>query len=203
MQSNEIFTDIVILGSNNASDSDEDWRCGNQWIPIGQDKFSEKMSIYRFEDLNDPLLMEHLERSSYSLGIQGGTGILKDHHFEPFGEGMISFHPGDLPYYRGCSAPEHQLLDGVPVTSTCHFIAEGIDVGDIIEKRILELDMSSFFSFRSTVYPRTAEFVVDVIKRWLDGGELARVPQKESDAAYHKYIGNDKILELISGWQPS
>ncbi len=200
LQDSKIFPDIILVGSNNELDSDEDWRCGNKWKPIGQDEFSKEISIYKFDSLKDPLLISHLEKSKYSLGIQGGTGILKNSHFEHFAEGMISFHPGDLPFYRGCSAPEYQMSDGKPVISTCHFIAEGIDVGDIIEKRVLELDMSSFFSFRSTIYPRTAEFVVDIISRWLSGEELERTPQNEEEATYYKYIGNDKILEMMHSW---
>jgi methionyl-tRNA formyltransferase len=93
---------------------------------------------------------------------------------------MVSFHPRDLPFYRGFSVPEYQLSDGRPVTSTCHCIAKGIDVGDIIDKRVLELDMSSFVSFSSTIYLRSAEFVVDIISRWRNGEGLERAPQNEA-----------------------
>jgi methionyl-tRNA formyltransferase len=201
LQENEIFPDIILLGSNSSVDAVEDWRCGNLWKPIRQDDFSSNYSIYRFDSLQDPLLISHLEKSMYALGIQGGTGILKNIHFEHFVEGMVSFHPGDLPFYRGCSAPEYQLSHGRSVTSTCHFIAEGIDVGDIIDKRVLKLDRSSFFTFRSTIYPRTAEFVVDIVSRWLNNEELARTPQNDAEATYYKYIGDDEILKLINGWR--
>lgn len=200
LQRREIFPDIILLGLNSAVDSDEDYRCGNNWNPIGQEEFSENISIYKFDSLQDPLLISHLEKSEYAIGIQGGTGILKNIHFEHFAEGMISFHPGDLPFYRGCSAPEYQFAHGRSVISTCHFIAEGIDVGDIIDKRVLELDMSSFFTFRSTIYPRTAEFVVDIISRWLKGEVLKRIPQNEAEATYYKYIGDDEILKMMNSW---
>lgn len=60
--------------------------------------------------------------------------------------------------------------------------------------------MSSFFTFRSTIYPRTGEFVVDVVSRWFNGEELARMPQDDKEATYYKYIGDDKILNFINDW---
>lgn len=93
LQEGGIFPDIISLGANSPIDAVEDWRCGNRWKPIGQDDFSSNYSIYRFDSLQDPLLISHLEKSTYALGIPGGTGILKNIHFEHFTEGTISFYP--------------------------------------------------------------------------------------------------------------
>ena len=115
-------------------------------------------------------------------------------------QGIINFHPGDLPFYRGCSAPEYQYCDNKPIISTCHFISEGIDDGDIIEKIKLDVDFTSYHSFRATIYPQTAKFVVNIISRWLDGEKLKRIKQDESLASYKKYIGEKRIDELIKNW---
>ena len=200
LQDKGIFVDIILLGRLGEIEEYEESRCGNMWKPIRLENVSSKFTIYRFDSLNDPLFLEHLTGAAYALGIQGGTGILKAKHFASFSQGMISFHPGDLSYFRGCSAPEYQYLASLPVVSTCHFIAEGIDMGDIIEKRSLDLNMESYFTFRASIYPRTSEFLADVVEGWLSGLALNRVKQDESIAVYHSYIGDDAIEELINNW---
>ena len=53
-----------------------------------------------------------------------------------FNIGIINFHP-ETSFYRGCSAPEWQLLEENEIICTAHFIDEGIDTGEIIEKFLL------------------------------------------------------------------
>jgi methionyl-tRNA formyltransferase len=200
LQRKNIFVDIALIGNNDTFDKHEDERCGGLWTPVSQDDLSINFSIRKFKSLNDKLFIEHLYNTSYSLGIQGGIGILKNIHINKFSEGIINFHPGDVPFYRGCSAPEYQYSDGKPVISSCHFIAEGIDNGDVIEKQKLNVDMQSYFSFRASIYPLTSQFMVEIVSRWLAGGELKRYHQNENVAVYNKYIGDDAIDRLIKNW---
>ena len=160
----------------------------------------ENFSIYKFKSLADILLLEHLRTTQYELGIQGGTGIFKKCHISLFSDGILNFHPGELPLYRGCSAPEYQRVDGKPVVSSCHYIDELIDTGDVVEKRILKVDMSSHYAFRGSIYPLTSQFMADVISRWLSGEEFNTQPQDERLAVYHKYIGDSAIDELMENW---
>ena len=200
LQRNNIFIDIILIGFNDSFDELEDKRCGGLWSPLEQSNYSSKFCISRFNSLNDPLFIRHLIEANYSLGIQGGTGIINDNCLNKFSEGILNFHPGDLPFYRGCSAPEYQYLHGNKIISSCHFLSKGIDEGDLVDSKILNVDTLSYFSFRASIYPMTSEFVVSVIKRWLIGEDLARKPQDESLAIYNKYIGDNAIDKLIKNW---
>ena len=74
----------IILISNNSFDKNEDKRCGGLWNPLSQEEFSNKSSIYKFENLNDESFINHLISKEYKIGIQGGTGILKKIHLNSF-----------------------------------------------------------------------------------------------------------------------
>ena len=111
--------------------------------------------------------------------------------------GILNFHPGDLPSYRGCSAPEWQLYEGNPIISTCHLIDQGIDTGPIFEKKILEVNKRSYDAFRASIYPATAEFVVEVIQQLIRGGKKVEFKkQDERNAIYRQYIGDEVISKL-------
>ena len=137
----------------------------------------------------------------YDICIQGGTGLINKKLISSFNLGIINFHPGDLPYYRGSSAPEWQLWENKPIVSTCHLVDEGIDSGPIFEKRVLKINTESYFSFRATIYPETAKFVGDVIqkiqKKIINKKDIIFTNQNNLKAKYRKYIGQDKILKLI------
>ena len=62
----------------------------------------------------------------YDLGIQGGTSIINKEVFDKYKLGILNFHPGLLPQYRGCSAPEWQIYENKNVLASCHIIDEGI-----------------------------------------------------------------------------
>jgi methionyl-tRNA formyltransferase len=151
--------------------------------------------VYKFASLKSPELIDFLENQQYDFAIQGGTGILKNPVITKFKSGILNFHPGDLPAYRGSSAPEWQLVEKNPVVCTCHLIDEGIDTGPIIEKKELPVSKENYHAFRASVYPHTAQFVASVIKKINDADGLYVEPQTqdETQASYRKYIGDEKI----------
>lgn len=193
-----IDIDVASIGDYPEIDFAEEERCGGYWKPRSVETFKPYFNFYNFTSLNDEALHQLLVDRNYDFGIQGGTGILKNTIINQFKIGILNFHPGDLPFYRGCSAPEWQLYENNPVISTAHLVDEGIDSGRIIKKRILEIDFRSYERFRSSIYPQTAKFVVEVVKDVIFFNGLNLVPeiQNEDEANYRKYIGREKINEL-------
>lgn len=52
----------------------------------------------------------------------------------------INFHPGDLPKYRGAHVINWALINGEKrIAITCHFVTKGIDSGNIIAKKYLNI----------------------------------------------------------------
>tara|TARA_R110002049_G_scaffold269318_1_gene446163 strand:- start:1172 stop:1834 length:663 start_codon:yes stop_codon:yes gene_type:complete len=200
LRKNNILIDVLSVGSFPEIMPLEDQRCGNLWKP---EVTAELAKFHRFipvQSLKDDSLLEVIKANNYDLALQGGTGIIPLTVINAFKFGILNFHPGDLPFYRGCSAPEWQIYEGNNVISTCHLVAEGIDTGEIIDKKILDINSDNYESFRSSIYPETAKFVVHVIKKYMhaNGPYKRPVKQNENDAKYRKYIGNERIKELKS-----
>jgi len=192
--------DVLNIGSFPVISSSEEKRCGGLWEPPAEQELREYFTFYHFESLKSESLFNFLEELKYDIGIQGGTGILSKDVLNKFSIGILNFHPGDLPLYRGCSAPEWQLIEFNPVISTCHFVDQGIDTGPIVGKRELDVIKDNYEAFRASVYPETAKFVVEIIKKVKSEGVLVSEKQDDSKARYRPYLGDDVILELKRNW---
>ena len=194
----DLQIDVISIGEYPEFDHDEEERCGNLWKPESEQELSKHFNFYSFKNLNSKELEEFLISKNYHIGIQGGTGIIKSNIIQLFSLGLLNFHPGDLPYYRGCSAPEWQLYEQKEIVSTAHKIDEGIDTGVILLKKELDVSLKSYVHFRASIYPETSKFVRDVILDIIRGDDLISksVPQDERQAIYRKYIGEEKINGL-------
>lgn len=53
--------------------------------------------------------------------------------------GFINLHPAYLPYNRGWHTPSWAILENTPIGGTLHFMNEGIDSGDIILQKSIEI----------------------------------------------------------------
>ncbi|MBF0300015.1 MAG: hypothetical protein HQK51_14930 [Oligoflexia bacterium] len=194
-----ISVDVLLIGQYPIINKLEEDRCGGLWNPPPLDNILTDISHFHFDTLKSQRLINHLSQANYDIGIQGGTGIIKNSVISLFKIGILNFHPGDLPLYRGCSAPEWQLVEGRPIVCTCHLIDEGIDSGSILSKKVLSPILNSYFSFRSTIYPEIAKFIVEILLKYLKYPELIRshfAKQDNSKAVYRKYIG-DEMIQMI------
>jgi methionyl-tRNA formyltransferase len=196
LRNENLYVDVLNIGSFPAINTSEEERCGGLWTPPLENELREFFTFYQFETLKSDSLYKFLGDEKYDVGIQGGTGILKKKIINQFSIGILNFHPGDLPFYRGCSAPEWQLSEFKPIISTCHFIDEGIDTGPIVAKKELRVSKDSYQLFRASIYPETAKFVVEITKKVKNANTLTAEKQDEEKAKYRPYIGDEIIFEL-------
>lgn len=190
--------DVINIGTHIESDIQEDKRCGNFWKPERKESLLNFFTFFYFDSLKSMQLIEFLKDKNYDIGIQGGTGIIGNNIINKFNFGIINFHPGDLPEYRGCSAPEWQFFENKKIISTAHFIDEGIDTGKIILKKELKVSTKSYSSFRASIYPLTSDFVKYLLTSIIENKKLLHDAyiQNNSIAKYRKYIGEEKITVL-------
>lgn len=195
LKNNKIKIDVLSIGNYPKQNILEDERCGKLWTPESQENLSEYHNFFHFDSLNSKKILEFLEVMNYDLGIQGGTGIINNKIIRNFRLGILNFHPGKLPKYRGCSAPEWQIYEGEKVFATCHLLDESIDTGDIIDIQELRLPTSDYYKFRSSVYIEISKFMLKIIKKIIDNKGFVKTPYKqdEKNARYLKYIGETKI----------
>ena len=69
--------------------------------------------------------------------LLGGVGILPPSVLATARRGVINAHPGLLPWVRGTGVVGAALQRGIPVGVTCHLVNAGIDLGDLLERRLL------------------------------------------------------------------
>ena len=191
--------DVISINQDSKCNEIEDMRTNYMWKPEKLENIINRAdNHYIFKSLDDENFYKQLQKSQYDIGIQGGgLGILKERIINTFKQGCLNLHPGDLPAYRGSSAPEWQLFEGNKIVATCHLIDNGIDTGDIIEKKKIELDYSNYYSMRSRIYPEMASFLVEIIQKIiLNKGIKFLTVQDEDNSVYRKYIGDHVIEDL-------
>jgi len=195
-----IKVDVLYYGEFPIFNEIEDDRCGGVWNPTSFEKLKIYFNCYYFESINNKESILFLKDKKYDLGIQGGVGVLGNEIIECFSTGIINIHPGDLPYYRGCSAPEWQIIEKRPVISTCHIIDKGVDTGPIYSKKQLNLDTDNYYRMRSQIYPMQAEYLVETLDSIdeLQSFKNRLTIQDEGSACYRKYIGDDIINKMKS-----
>ena len=194
----KIKVDVLLIGKFNSRNLIEEERCAGLWKPVPFILLKDFFNVFSFSSLKTEKFLNFIENQKYDLGIQGGTGILSEKIFSKFSLGILNFHPGKLPLYRGCSAPEWQLFEKKDIIATCHLIDSKIDTGPIISFKTLDPDMRDYYHFRSTIYPEISIFLVEQIKKIIRSNGFTKNPkiQDESKAIYREYIGSEKIEYL-------
>jgi methionyl-tRNA formyltransferase len=188
---------MITFGDNPEIDEMEEERCGGYWKPVKMNEIVQLVEVLRFTSTKDPEYRSYLASHNHQYGIQGDVGeILNNTTIDKYQSGIINFHPGDLPLYRGCMAPEWQIYEGRSVICTAHILDEGIDTGDIIAKRSLNLNYGSYHEMRASVYSAISEFVAEMAIELSNGARLEGTSQ--GNGIYRKPMDAVKLSSLIS-----
>jgi len=101
-------------------------------------------------------------------------------------EGVLNLHPAFLPYNRGWHTPSWSILENTPAGATLHFMDEGIDTGDIVHQRKIEILPNDT---AHSLYARIKEAEFGVFKEaWplLLTKRYLRRPQDPSQGTTHR-----------------
>lgn len=112
--------------------------------------------------------------------------LLKREVFELARYGTINMHGAPLPRYRGAHPINWMIINGETKGAvTCHYIAEGLDNGDIIDQYCFPiLETETAYQVRPKIETTGRRLLVDVLRRFRDQGRLAGTPQDEKQALY-------------------
>ncbi len=186
---------VVAFGCHPQIEEAEERRCGGYWRPPILDEIALSRKIERFSSTSDAKFLKHLSRSNYVFGIQGDIGeIVNRDLLRYFPNGIINFHPGDLPAYRGCDAPEWQILEGRSVICTAHLLDEDIDTGPVIQKKKLTLDSQSYHQLRASLYPAIGEYVAELCAELLKQEKI--VPHPQGSGIYRRRMSPENLEKV-------
>lgn len=137
-------------------------------------------NIFFASELRTPYGITKIKKINPDIIIAAFWGyILKKELLQIPKKGAINFHPGYLPYNRGMNPNVWPLIENTPAGVSIHYIDEGIDSGDIIARKrvqILPTDTAG------DIYDRTLLEIVTLFKGIWPGikdGTAKRIPQKK------------------------
>lgn len=124
--------------------------------------------------------------------------ILSEEILDAFNYGVINFHGGHLPEYRGAHASNHVLLNNEQWHgATLHFCDPGIDTGPIIDKQKFKIqDQDTSYTLyqkaKIALWNRYVNNVDNILSRDIDP-----IPQSESEvySELHTYYRDDIVGE--------
>jgi methionyl-tRNA formyltransferase len=99
--------------------------------------------------------------------------------------GCVNVHLGLIPYNRGKNPNVWPIIDGTPAGVTVHYIDEGIDSGDIIRQREVEVEITDT---SKTLYNKLTNTMHEVfIEAWEDirTNNVNPVKQKLEKGSFH------------------
>ena len=88
---------------------------------------------------NSEQVMPHIRDLVLDLIVFGGTRIIRGEILDHPYDGVINSHPGLLPECRGSASPAWSVYHDIPIGSSTHFCDNGIDTGELLIRREIEV----------------------------------------------------------------
>ncbi|MCS7064113.1 MAG: hypothetical protein NZM04_08765 [Methylacidiphilales bacterium] len=124
---------------------------------------------------------------SPDIGVCAYFGfILKKEIINIFQRGIVNIHPSYLPYNRGAHPNVWSIIDETPAGASIHWIDEGIDSGDIIDRIKIDIDITDT---GESLYYKLEEACICIFKKnWCDikYGRHGRTRQNLSEGTFHR-----------------
>ena len=123
-------------------------------------------------------IMDHEDSAGGGLGVILGARILSHDLINRY-DNILNIHPGILPGNRGLDNLKHSIIKRLPIGVTAHIIDHRIDMGTIIDTRIVPVYQDDTIR---DVYIRQRnceqELLIDVIKKGIYTGTPCTFSEK-------------------------
>lgn len=122
--------------------------------------------------------------------------ILRKPFLDLFPKGCINLHPAYLPYNRGAYPNVWSIVEKTPAGVTLHYIDEGLDTGDLIAQKKLEVEATDT---GATLYRKLELASLELFRRtWpsIESGIAPRSPQGQLRGSCHRQSDVRAIDEI-------
>jgi len=154
--------------------------------------------VFNAPDLRDSATVDRIANLNADIGFSSYFGyILRAKMIDLFPYGIVNLHPALLPSNRGSNPNIWSIVDGTAAGVTMHYIDEGIDTGDIIDQRIVDVEpVDTGESLYSKLESAAVQLAMGV---WpgISSGESTRTPQTNEDMTEHRTGDVDSIDEIV------
>ena len=137
--------------------------------------------------------------------------VLNNKIINKFNLGIVNFHCGDLPKYRGNACPNWAIINGEKkIGLTAHFMDDYLDSGPILLKKFLKINTNTYikdiYDWLDREVPNLAsEIIIGLKNKKIEAkpqsknfkGVIHCFPRKPIDSKIDWYKNRDSILSLI------
>jgi methionyl-tRNA formyltransferase len=153
--------------------------------------------IFDASTLQDPCVVERLRDLRPEIGVSALFGyVLRREVLDLPPSGCVNVHPALLPYNAGAYPNVWPIVDRTPAGVTIHFMDEGVDTGDIIAQRRVEIEPADT---GETLYQRLLQQGLELFcETWpaIRSGHPPRIPQNRAGGTVHRVADVARIDEI-------
>lgn len=186
-----------------------------QFTPIKEKAVELNIPVYQPEKVKNPEFVQVLKELKPDVIVVIAFGqILSKEILDLPKYGCINVHASLLPEYRGAAPIQWAVIDGKKESGvTTMYMAEGLDTGDIIDKKIVELDKKET---GGSLFDKLAitggSLILETLEK-LENNTAVTIPQDDDKPTYAgkitKELGHidftksaEEIERLIRGLNP-
>lgn len=144
------------------------------------------------------VLLDVLGGQALDLVVLGGTRIIRGPILSYAHDGVINSHPGLLPDCRGSASAAWSVYHNIPIGSSTHFCDEGIDTGDLLLRR--EIDVRRGMTYEDLCYETlvlAGVLMAEALDAYVEGRwQELRMPQGEAPRPTFKNAPPE-VLEVV------
>ena len=141
--------------------------------------------------------LEAIKHLRPELGISALFGyILRQDFLDLMPLGCVNIHPALLPYNRGAYPNVWSIVEDTPAGVTIHYIDDGVDTGDIIAQRPVDVEP---VDTGYTLYRKLEWSAFELFKEtWplIRSKKAPRISQGNSEGTYHRVRDVEHIDEI-------
>lgn len=155
----------------------------------------ENIEYLRVDNVNSKETVTWIKEREIDIIINAGGGIFRRKIVEAPKIGILNAHMGYLPPFRGMNVLEWSLFYGNRIGVTLHFIDTGIDTGDILLFREIEIeDGDTIASLRAKSLAVNIDIMIEGIKGLADR-TLTRTPQRPEEGKQY-FVMHDRLKRI-------
>lgn len=141
--------------------------------------------VFAGSRLREAETLEQIAALEPTLGLSVFFGyILKPPLLRLFPGGVLNLHPSYLPYNRGAHPNVWSIIEGTPAGATLHFVDEGVDTGDLVAQKRVEVVPEDT---AKSLYDKLEHACISLFQEtWVDieQGDIRRWPQPEQGTSH-------------------
>lgn len=147
------------------------------------------VSIINVGSLDSESAVKSVQNLHPDLAISAGSGILRQNIIAVPRLGTLNSHMGILPPYRGMNVAEWARMAGDVVGCTVHLIDEGIDTGDILCCRAVNVDcVENIMELRNAVDQEQIQLLGEVVQYIYATGQLPPRRQQQPSEGRQYFV---------------